>query len=207
MKLILVSGKANSGKSETSRIIKEYLDNSKPFAKNYCKNHTKVIPLAEPVKLIAQTLFNWNGEKDKTGRDLLINIGTYIGRNQGYKLGDYFFGKDGVEITDMYNLFCKYYTPDVNIWSSILKDKAVYLSNNLTHIIVDDNRFKSEIFYLRNIFKDDLITIRVKNNHRTHYIDDISETDLDNFMFDYYIENNEDDNDNYIIEQIKAIEF
>ena len=67
MKVILLSGKARSGKDTAAEvIIKNY--NGLPFA------------FADDVKNIAYKYFGWYGEKDELGRKLLQDIGT-TGRN------------------------------------------------------------------------------------------------------------------------------
>ena len=67
MKVILLSGKARSGKDTAADVIlKKY--NGIPFA------------FADDVKKIAYNHFGWHGEKDELGRKLLQDIGT-TGRN------------------------------------------------------------------------------------------------------------------------------
>ena len=67
MKVILLSGKARSGKDTAAEaILKEYT--GIPFA------------FADDIKNIAYKHFGWHGEKDELGRKLLQDIGT-AGRN------------------------------------------------------------------------------------------------------------------------------
>jgi hypothetical protein len=224
MKLVLLSGKSNSGKDYVGKILQDYLSDIRDsFIQNYAhipiddivdlKGNTIYnvhhLSLAEPVKQIAKDYFDWNGEKDTYGRDLLINIGTYIGKDFATKKLYEYLGKDEKVITQLYKDFCKLLKPSVNLWSSILKDKILYLNqkckNKENIFITTDNRFKDEILYQKLTFKDDIVSIRVKENHRTNYIDDISETDLDNYKFDYYIDNSKDNDDNYVLEQLKEI--
>ena len=67
MKVILLSGKARSGKDTAAdAILGEY--QGKTFA------------FADDIKTIAYNYFGWHGEKDELGRKLLQGIGT-TGRN------------------------------------------------------------------------------------------------------------------------------
>lgn len=68
MKVILISGKAGSGKDTFSTMLKLKLERQ-----NY-----KVLTLhfADLVKTYAYMYFNWNGEKNEAGRSLLQNIGN-----------------------------------------------------------------------------------------------------------------------------------
>jgi dephospho-CoA kinase len=67
MKVILLSGKARSGKDTAAEVIFGKYDG---------------IPLAfaDDIKTIAYDYFGWHGEKDELGRKLLQDIGT-TGRN------------------------------------------------------------------------------------------------------------------------------
>jgi hypothetical protein len=68
MKIVLFSGKAESGKTSAAKLTKDKLE-----ALGY-----KVIKLSygDYVKQTAKMLFGWNGEKDKAGRALLQWWGT-----------------------------------------------------------------------------------------------------------------------------------
>ena len=67
MKVILLSGKARSGKNTAAEmILREYT--GIPFA------------FADDIKRVAYNYFGWHGEKDELGRKLLQDIGT-TGRN------------------------------------------------------------------------------------------------------------------------------
>ena len=67
MKVILLSGKARSGKGTAAEMILGRY-NGIPFA------------FADDIKTIAYNYFGWHGEKDELGRKLLQDIGT-TGRN------------------------------------------------------------------------------------------------------------------------------
>lgn len=68
MKVILISGKAQSGKDTFAK-----------YAKNYFEQNNKrvlITHFGDLVKYTAKTFFNWNGEKDEKGRSLLQSLGT-----------------------------------------------------------------------------------------------------------------------------------
>lgn len=65
--LILVSGKAGAGKDTFAKIIRN----------NYRgKKLILLTSFASELKSIAKYSFDWNGEKDEKGRQLLIDLGT-----------------------------------------------------------------------------------------------------------------------------------
>ena len=67
MKVILLSGKARSGKGTAAEVI-------------LGKYQGKAFAFADDIKTIAYNYFGWHGEKDALGRKLLQGIGT-TGRN------------------------------------------------------------------------------------------------------------------------------
>lgn len=68
MKIITISGKAESGKDTTARAIKDKLE---PMGYKVLICH-----YADLLKYICKTFFNWNGKKDDEGRTLLQKVGT-----------------------------------------------------------------------------------------------------------------------------------
>ena len=68
MKVILISGKAEAGKTTTANFIKEYLVNHQA--------RPMLIPYGNYVKTTAKELLEWNGKKDEKGRELLQWWGT-----------------------------------------------------------------------------------------------------------------------------------
>lgn len=71
MKIIALSGKAESGKSFYADLLKEYIEDS--FNEKVC-----LIAFADVLKHTAKTYFGWNGEKDDVGRSLLQKVGTEL---------------------------------------------------------------------------------------------------------------------------------
>lgn len=74
LKIILIAGKALSGKDTVAKIIQEHLQK---------KKKTVVIThFADLLKYICKEYFNWNGVKNNFGRDLLQHIGTNVIREK-----------------------------------------------------------------------------------------------------------------------------
>lgn len=71
-KIILISGKAGSGKDTFAEELKDQL--------NEMNRYVLVVHYADLVKHIATVFYDWNGEKDEYGRGLLQRIGTDIFR-------------------------------------------------------------------------------------------------------------------------------
>ena len=68
MKVIAISGKAESGKDTIAKEIKRLLEEQ-----NY---KVMIIHFADVLKFVCRQYFNWNGEKDEYGRTLLQQVGT-----------------------------------------------------------------------------------------------------------------------------------
>lgn len=75
MKIISISGKAQSGKDTTAALLKEVLETD---------GYTVLIAhYADLLKYICKTFFGWNGVKDEAGRQMLQYIGTDSARRAG----------------------------------------------------------------------------------------------------------------------------
>lgn len=72
MKVILISGHAQNGKTSSAEIMKEIFENNGESA--------LIIHYGDLVKYVCSKYFGWNGEKDEQGRTLLQYIGTEIVR-------------------------------------------------------------------------------------------------------------------------------
>ena len=171
MKVILISGKAEAGKTTTANIIKTFLEE--------CGKKVACIPYGQYVKDTAKLIWNWDGKKDKKGRELLQWWGTDIVRAQ-----------------------------DPNFWVDSVVRLAKVIDKYVDYLIVDDCRFINEIEAWRAIKYvaldsatdtlanrqrfSDIITIRVERpghenaltpEQRRHP----SETELDDYIFDITI--------------------
>lgn len=74
MKVVIIAGKAESGKTTLAHILKDKLEaqGKRVVVANY----------GGLVKYVATTFFGWDGEKDEKGRHLLQHIGTDIVRKK-----------------------------------------------------------------------------------------------------------------------------
>lgn len=155
MKVILISGKAQHGKDTTANILKDYFEskNKKVLITHY----------GDLVKYICKTLFNWNGEKDKAGRELLQRVGTD-------------------NIRKVYPEF----------WVRHIYELLTVFNGEWDYVIIPDCRFPNEIeIFSEGGFNT--ITIRVNRINfkspltieQQHHS---SETSLDHYIFDYKID-------------------
>lgn len=191
-KIILISGKATSGKTTTYNYI-----HSKMLSK------IQKVSFAEPLKKMAKEFFDWNGEKDDYGRKLLIFLGGYIGNeiflkkdyNDKYVWNESLFNQPveysgGVESGVTYwnfiskkidNLISK----DKLFWANIAVNKIH--NSNKKIFVSDDFRYVKEVLAIKLNFES-VIVLRIQRN--VPLIDSKSEMDLDNYKFDYVIDNN-----------------
>ena len=125
------------------------------------------ISLADNLKYILKRYYGWNGEKDEDGRRLLQEIGTDKIREEfGWQV---------------------FHAERLCQEIKIIEDKYDY-------IFIPDVRFKNEIHYIQAMFPYNTTTIRVirpnfesplNKEQQLHK----SETDLDDYKFEYYIHN------------------
>jgi hypothetical protein len=73
-KVILLSGKAQVGKTTTANIIKKHLEDR--------GKKVLITPFAAYLKFICKEHFKWNGKKDEEGRHILQYVGTDVVRKK-----------------------------------------------------------------------------------------------------------------------------
>lgn len=73
-KLILISGKAESGKTLTANIMREKLESE--------NKKVTLLPFASYLKFICKEHFGWSGKKDSEGRMILQYVGTDVVRKR-----------------------------------------------------------------------------------------------------------------------------
>lgn len=127
---------------------------------------------ADLVKYVSKIFWNWNGEKDNYGRTLLQQVGTDIVRKE---------------------------KPDY--WVDFVKDFVKFSKSEWDYVIIPDVRFSNEINTWKNIDGINSIAIRVNRlNFESTLTEEQkrhpSETALDDWEFDYYI-NAENDMDSF----------
>lgn len=170
MKLIIpISGKAQHGKDTVAKILKEKLEEE-----GY---RVLIMHFADYLKFGCATYLGWDGQKDDYGRTLLQQVGTNQMRHQ--------YPDFWVENV------CKWIAASLRFYYDVF--------------IIADTRFENEIVYMRDFKYNSMracytavipfytIPVRVE---RKNFISELteeqqqhpSETDLDDFEFDYYIQ-------------------
>ena len=162
MQVICISGKAQHGKDTTANEIKRQLMENKP-----CR--VLITHYADLVKYVCRTFFDWDGKKDEHGRSLLQEIGTDRMRE---KNPDYW----------------------VCFIVSILSLKDFW-----DYVLIPDCRFPNEIEIMKARFNttcvrvvrytDETNTTVFENNLTEKQRNHPSETSLDSYDFDSYIDN------------------
>lgn len=170
MKIIMISGKAGSGKDTVANFFKDEL-----IASN---KRVLVMHFADLVKYYATQYFNWDGEKNEAGRNLLQEIGTTVMRGRYPEYWAEIIGKfiDAYTIPE-HSFFDYILIPD---WRFINEYEVVYdyaaIQNNETITI--------------RIERYDDAGLKWKNPNMTpDQLNHISECELDNFAFNWIIEN------------------
>ena len=94
LKVIMISGKAESGKNFVADVIRHKLEGD-----GY---RVLTVAFGDYVKFLCRTYFDWNGEKDEKGRTLLQHIGTDVFRKYDE---DYFANRvvDLIKATDIWD--------------------------------------------------------------------------------------------------------
>ena len=131
-------------------------------------NKVMILHFADQLKFIAAKYYDWDFLKDEKGRTLLQVLGVSA-RNK-----------------------------NPHYWVNIIYEIIITFFGDMDYVIIADCRFENEIYYLENQGLD-VTTLRVtrlnfENNLTEEQRNHISETELDNYHFDYYIysENNLD---------------
>lgn len=74
-RVIVISGKAGSGKDTLARCIKEDIEESEHV-------YVAITHYADELKRILRQFYGWDGQKDERGRELLQTVGTGVFRAQ-----------------------------------------------------------------------------------------------------------------------------
>ena len=164
MKVILISGKAGHGKDAFAAFLKEKLEAA--------EKTVLIIKFGDAVKWLAQKFLGWDGNKDDKGRSFLQQFAT-----------------DAMRI--------QYPT----YWADIVS-KFIAAEHKWDYVLIPDWRFENE-FETIYTYNDNVITVRVNRfdsdgklyynpNMRNHQLTHISECELDEFNFEYIVENRND---------------
>lgn len=140
-------------------------DSSAIFIKEKLESQGKKVLIthyADLVKYVCEKFFNWNGQKDEVGRTILQYVGTDVVRIQR-----------------------------PNFWVDFIIDILTLFKDEWDYVLIPDCRFPNEL----NRYNEewDTTTVRVnrlnfENDLTEEQKNHISETALDSYNFDYYIE-------------------
>lgn len=162
--IICIAGHAGAGKDFFASMLSAELTKS--------NNKVLICHYADLVKYVCEKFFGWNGLKDASGRTLLQRVGTDIVRKQN---------------------------PD--FWVNFLCDIFNFFPDEWDYIIIPDLRFPNEFDVIRKKVTLDTVSVlitREKNSDDKEHIltakqkSHSSETSMDNFNFNYLIDNNYD---------------
>ena len=164
MKIIMISGKSGSGKDTFASLLRDKLITR--------GEDVLTIHFADAVKWLARDFLGWDGNKDDRGRTLLQHFATDTMR-------------------EAYPTY----------WAEIVA-KFIAGVHKWDYVLIPDWRFMNE-FETMYAYNDDIITLRVNRfdsegkpyynpNMRLSQLTHISECELDNFNFEYIVENRSD---------------
>jgi hypothetical protein len=127
MKIILISGKAGSGKDTAAGIIKDNM-----IADGIPEKRILITHFADLLKYIASKFFGWDGVKDENGRTLLQYLGTDVVRKKDKNFWTSFI----LKILNLFGDSWDYVLiPDTRFLNEIQDIKAVY--NNILTVRIE----------------------------------------------------------------------
>ena len=162
MFVVLISGKAGHGKDTFASFFKERAE----------KDGKKVliIKYGDILKYVLRQYYNWDGNKDKAGRELLQRVGSDIFRVNN---------------------------PDT--WVNCVIEIVKGFGSTYDYVLVPDVRFPNEINHWMGSYMD-FSTVRINRYNSDGTLFDnqdltteqkkhISEVALDDYIFDYVVNN------------------
>ena len=159
--ILLISAKAQHGKDTfADAFIKE--------AQGVCGYRCLRIKYGDILKYVCKEYFGWNGEKDEVGRQMLQQVGTNLCRNN-----------------------------NPNIWLNCVKEIVKGLQTEYDFVLIPDCRFPNELDWQDTDFFTFTIRLNRKNEDGSDFDNGLtpeqkahsSETALDEYHFNYEIEN------------------
>lgn len=155
MKVITISGKAQHGKDTTAGMLREILEGD--------GHSVRVMHYADLLKFMCKAFFDWSGEKDKTGRQILQYVGTDVIRAKR-----------------------------PNFWVDFIKSVLELFPDEWEYVIIADTRFPNEVDTMKHSFDTTHVRVFRTNftsplspEQQAH----TSETALDTYDYDYAIVN------------------
>ena len=180
-KIILISGKAENGKTTCANMLQRQL-----FEDGY---RTIIVRYAYYLKDIAKRFCKWNGVKDEKGRNLLQYLGTDIIRKKLNK-PDFHVARVCEDIEICQDYFDYVIIDDTRFPNEIEYPIEKFGKDNVVTIRI--NRMDEN-----DIYKPYVSSLTDEQKHH------ISEIALDNYDFDYYIITNSFEMMNEQLDQIK----
>jgi len=141
-------------------------DSTAKILKDNLTGNSLVLHFADYLKYIAKEYMGWNGLKDIEGRTLLQKLGT-----------------EKVRMQLKWPLY----------WVERVCDIIQILEGDYDYFLIPDLRYINELHYPIAIFPNKVTSIRVKrlnfeNDLTPEQRNHISETELENYSHDYYIQ-------------------
>jgi len=168
--IILINGAKRSGKDHSARIIKDKLS----------VNHTtSIMAFADPIKQVIADTFNISLEElndyKNINQEICIDNGGRYEEISDFRTIIQRFGNEAMK-----SMFGE------KVWSNLLLDKALQCKSDF--VIVPDFRFTiEEQVIIESDFN--VITLKIKNDTAINEDTHASERELDNYKFDYIINN------------------
>jgi len=164
--LILVSGYKRAGKDFVSYLLHKHLDNSVIYS------------YATPLKKIIADTMNISLEE----LDDYKNNGEYI------------MDSDNKTLTDFRSVLQAFGTEAMKPWFGDAVWSDVFMRQDFQedYIIISDWRFNIEYTEAKKVYSN-VITLRIIDDNIVNVDPHPSETELDDFKFDYYIDNTRKD--------------
>ena len=122
--IILISGKAESGKNLISSILQKHLPNTLETA------------FGDYVKFVCEKYIGWNGVKDNAGRQIIQHWGTDVIRNENYDFWALILSQLHFVLRNHYDYFI---TPDTRFLNEIDEQKIAFGNKVITIRVVRPN--------------------------------------------------------------------
>lgn len=171
-KMILVSGKAENGKTTTAELLKKRLE--------LLGYKVVITRYAYYLKDLATRYCGWNGTKDEAGRELLQQLGTDIIRQKLNK-PNFHVGRICEDVEICQNYVDYVIIDDARFPNEIYYPKAMF-GDKVISVRVNRKNYKSSL----------------TNEQQKH----LSEIALDDFNFDFKIEAEDINNLNLAVEEL-----
>lgn len=156
MKVICISGKAGHGKDTAALYLKEQLALG--------ENSVLIAHYGDLVKYVCKTFFDWDGQKNEAGREMLQTVGTDIIRSE-----------------------------DPDYWVRFVADMLRFFKPAWDYVLIPDCRFPGEIEYLIKSGFDVTHMRIIRDNYVSELTEEQqnhpSETSLDDYLPDIYVHN------------------